>query len=49
MADQGEAYLRTTMLAFKTGERANNPWMSALLKTYSDADIDAIAEYLAGL
>ncbi len=49
LAGQGTDYLRTTMLAFKTGERANNPWMSALLKTYSDADIDALAKYLGGL
>jgi cytochrome c553 len=49
VADQGVDYLRTTMLAFKTGARANNPWMSALLKTYSDNDIDALAKYLAGL
>lgn len=49
VADQGADYLRATMLAFKSGARANNPWMSALLKTYSDADIEAISKYLAGL
>ena len=49
VADQGYDYLRATMLAFKTGERGNNPWMSALLKTYSDSDIEAMAKYLAGL
>ena len=36
------------MAAFRDGERSNNPWMAALLKTYSDADIDALAKYLAG-
>ncbi len=48
-ASQSFDYLRATMLAFKSGERANNPWMTALLKTYSDDDIDALARYLAGL
>jgi cytochrome c553 len=49
VADQSFDYLRATMLAFKSGERGNNPWMTALLKTYSDADIEAMARYLAGL
>jgi cytochrome c553 len=49
VAGQQADYLRATMLAFKTGERANNPWMTALLKTYSDDDIDTLAKYLAGL
>ncbi len=49
LAGQRADYLRATMLAFKTGARANNPWMSALLKTYSDQDIDALAQFLAGL
>jgi cytochrome c553 len=48
LAGQGEQYLRTTMTDFRTGARSNNPWMSALLKTYSSADIDALATYLAG-
>jgi cytochrome c553 len=41
-------YLRETMQRFRSGERANNPWMTALLKTYTDQDIDARAAYLAG-
>lgn len=45
---QQAAYLRATMAAFRDGARANNPWMTALLKTYSDTDIDALATYLAG-
>lgn len=48
-AGQSEAYLRATMLAFRSGARANNPWMSALLKNYTNADIDALAGFLAGL
>jgi len=45
---QGLPYLRETMAKFRDGERTNNPWMAALLKTYSDGDIDALAKYLAG-
>ena len=48
LAGQSMTYLRTTMQQFRSGERANNPWMVALLKTYTDADIDALAQYLAG-
>ncbi len=49
VAGQTEAYLAATMAAFRSGERANNSWMTDLLKTYSDADITALAKYLAGL
>lgn len=49
LAGQNHDYLIQTMSKFRSGERANNPWMNALLKTYTDADIAAIALYLAGL
>ena len=49
LAGQSQTYLRDTMAAFRDGARTNNPWMAALLKTYSDSDIDALAQYLAGL
>lgn len=48
VAGQSLTYLRNSMAAFRDGARANNPWMSALLKTYSDADIEALAQYIAG-
>ncbi len=48
LAGQGLQYLRETMAQFRGGERTNNPWMVALLKTYTDSDIDALAHYLAG-
>jgi cytochrome c553 len=48
VAGQRLQYLLQTMAQFRSGERANNPWMAALLKTYSDQDIDALAQYLAG-
>ena len=49
LAGQRVDYLRKTMREFHDGTRSNNPWMAALLKTYSDSDIDALAQYLAGL
>lgn len=48
LAGQTLPYLREVMAKFRNGERANNPWMVALLKTYSDDDIDALAKYIAG-
>jgi cytochrome c553 len=49
LAGQSTDYLRHTMEDFHTGTRGNNPWMAALLKTDTDADINALAKYLGGL
>ncbi len=49
LAGQSVDYLRKTMQDFHDGSRGNNPWMSALLKTFSDGDIAAMATYLGGL
>ena len=49
VAGQSRDYLFATMNAFRTGARANNAWMTALLKTYKDEEIEALAAYLAGL
>ncbi len=48
VSGQNLAYLRQSMILFRTGERANNPWMTALLKTYPDTDIETMARYIAG-
>jgi cytochrome c553 len=48
LAGQEMQYLRKTMAQFRDGQRANNPWMTSLLKLYTDSDIDALASYLAG-
>lgn len=48
VSGQGVAYLRQSMILFRSGERANNPWMTALLKTYSDDDVETMARYIAG-
>ncbi|MGA9868409.1 MAG: c-type cytochrome [Acetobacteraceae bacterium] len=48
-AGQSETYLRATMLAFRSGARANNPGMTGVLKNYTDTDIAALAAFLAGI
>jgi cytochrome c553 len=49
LSGQSVRYLRKTMQDFHDGSRNNNPWMAALLKTFSESDIDALAQYLGGL
>jgi cytochrome c553 len=49
LAGQQRDYLAQTMRDFQDGKRANNPGMSDLMKSISESDIAAIAEYLAGL
>jgi cytochrome c553 len=49
LAGQQKDYLAQTMLDFRTGKRGNNPGMSDLMKSISESDIAAIAEYLAGM
>jgi cytochrome c553 len=49
LAGQEKNYLAQTMLDFRNGKRGNNPGMSDLMKSISESDIAAIAEYLAGL
>lgn len=48
-AGQNVGYLEKTMRDFKTKTRNNAPSMGSLMKSYSDEDIAAMAEYLAGL
>ena len=49
LAGQNEAYMAKTMLEIRAGERANNPGMTTLMKATSPDDIQALAQYLAGL
>jgi len=49
VAGQERDYLAQTMLDFRDGKRGNNPGMSDLMKSISESDIAAIAEYLAGI
>ncbi len=48
LAGQHPEYLKKTMLDFRDKVRNNLPAMSSLVISYSDADIAAMAEYLAG-
>ena len=49
LAGQQEAYLARTMHEYKTKIRNNDPTMGSLMRTIDDADIDALANYLAAL
>ena len=49
VAGQYPAYLKKTMLDFKSKERHNSPAKSTLMKSYSASDIAALAEYLGGM
>ena len=48
LAGQHSAYLRKTMSDFKAKVRNNSPAKSSLMTSYDDADIAALADYLAG-
>jgi cytochrome c553 len=49
LAGQTQAYLQSTMLAFRNKTRGNNPGMTDLMLVTSESDIAALAAYLAGL
>jgi cytochrome c553 len=49
VAGQQPAYLERTMTEMKTKARANNPFMTSLLSTFDEADLTAMAHWLAGM
>ncbi len=49
LAGQSLDYLVKTMFDFRSGARANNDWMTSLLKTFKDDDIKQMARVLSGL
>lgn len=49
IAGQSQDYLFKTMMDFRSGARANNPWMKDLLATYSEDDIKQMTRVLAGM
>jgi cytochrome c553 len=49
LAGQNREYLQKTMTDFRTGARGNNPGMSDFMKAVSEADITALAAWLAGM
>lgn len=49
VAGQYREYLQQTMLDFRTRARGNNPGMTDLMLATAEADIAALAQYMAGL
>lgn len=49
LADQSHDYLVDAMSAFSSGERTNSTLMTALLNGQTDADREAVAQYLSKL
>lgn len=47
LANQHPEYMKNTMQDFKNGVRMNAPAMNSLFKTFSDQEIQDIADYLA--
>ncbi|WP_290870466.1 c-type cytochrome [Aquabacterium sp.] len=49
LAGQHSDYIKAQLTAFRQGERTNNAQMSAIAANLSDKEIDALADYVAGL
>ncbi len=49
LAGQNPAYLKRTMLEFKNKIRLNAPDKGALFRAYDDSDIEAMANFMAGM
>jgi len=49
IGSQHEEYLEAQLVAFRSGARANNAPMQAIAAKMSDAEIKAVADYIAGL
>jgi cbb3-type cytochrome c oxidase subunit III len=49
LAGQHADYIKAQLTAFRQGERTNNAQMSAIAANLSDKEIDALADYVAGL
>ena len=49
LGGQHAAYTEAQLTAFRVGARSNNPVMNAVTAKLSDAEIKAVADYIAGL
>jgi cytochrome c553 len=49
LAGQHQQYTADQLIKFRTGERANSPQMTTIAKRLSDDEIQAVADYIAGL
>ena len=49
LAGQQQDYTTAQLVAFRSGDRKNSPQMTALAQRLSDAEMKAVADYIAGL
>lgn len=49
LAGQHGDYIKAQLIAFRQGERTNNAQMSSISANLSDKEIEALADYIAGL
>jgi cytochrome c553 len=49
LAGQQQDYTVAQLVNFRTGARTNSPQMTALAQRLSDAEMKAVADYIAGL
>ncbi|URI10732.1 cytochrome c4 [Aquincola tertiaricarbonis] len=49
LGGQHGAYTEAQLVAFRSGARGNNPQMMAIASKMSDAEMKAVADYIAGL
>ncbi len=49
LAGQHADYIKAQLVSFRQGERTNSAQMSAIAANLSDKEIDALADYIAGL
>ena len=49
LAGQHQDYTTAQLVAFRTGARSNSPQMTTLAQRLSDAEMKAVADYIAGL
>ena len=49
LGGQQPDYTKAQLVAFRQGERANNPQMATIAANLSDKEIEALADYVAGL
>ena len=48
-ANSDAEYTEAQLVAFRSGERANNAQMSTIASKMSDVEMKAVADYIAGL
>jgi cytochrome c553 len=49
LAGQHGDYTKAQLIAFRQGERTNNAQMTTIAANLSDKEVEALADYIAGL